>query len=58
MNCGRDAIFPIVDEIRKLLPEHRLLILPKPLQFASAANSLAITSQIVAVGPDHGLRLV
>jgi len=24
---GRDAILPIVDEIRKLLPEHRLLIL-------------------------------
>jgi molybdenum storage protein len=27
MDRGRDAILPIVDEIRKLLPEHRLLIL-------------------------------
>jgi molybdenum storage protein len=27
MDRGRDAILPIVDELRKLLPEHRLLIL-------------------------------
>jgi molybdenum storage protein len=27
MDRGREAILPIVDEIRKLLPEHRLLIL-------------------------------
>ena len=27
MDRGRDAILPVVDEIRKLLPEHRLLIL-------------------------------
>jgi molybdenum storage protein len=27
MDRGRDAILPLVDEIRKLLPEHRLLIL-------------------------------
>jgi molybdenum storage protein len=27
MDRGRDAILPIVEEIRKLLPEHRLLIL-------------------------------
>jgi molybdenum storage protein len=27
MDRGKDAILPIVDEIRKLLPEHRLLIL-------------------------------
>src|ERR1700744_414962 len=27
MDRGRDAIIPLVDEIRKLLPEHRLLIL-------------------------------
>ena len=27
MDRGHEAIFPIVDEIRKLLPEHRLLIL-------------------------------
>ncbi len=27
MDRGRDAILPIVDEIRKLLPEHRVLIL-------------------------------
>lgn len=27
MDRGRDAILPIVDEIRKLLPEHRLMIL-------------------------------
>jgi molybdenum storage protein len=27
MDRGRDAILPIVDEIRKILPEHRLLIL-------------------------------
>jgi molybdenum storage protein len=27
MDRGREAIIPIVDEIRKLLPEHRLLIL-------------------------------
>lgn len=27
LDRGRDAILPIVDEIRKLLPEHRLLIL-------------------------------
>ena len=27
MDRGRDAILPLVDELRKLLPEHRLLIL-------------------------------
>lgn len=27
MDRGRDAIIPVVDELRKLLPEHRLLIL-------------------------------
>ena len=27
MDRGRDAILPVVDELRKLLPEHRLLIL-------------------------------
>ena len=27
MDRGADAILPIVDELRKLLPEHRLLIL-------------------------------
>ena len=27
MDRGRDAILPIVDELRRLLPEHRLLIL-------------------------------
>jgi len=27
MDGGRDAILPLVDELRKLLPEHRLLIL-------------------------------
>src|SRR6201988_1551790 len=27
MDRGRDAIIPLVDEIRRLLPEHRLLIL-------------------------------
>jgi molybdenum storage protein len=27
MDRGRDAILPLVDEIRKFLPEHRLLIL-------------------------------
>lgn len=30
MDRGRDAILPIVDELRKLLPEHRLLILTGP----------------------------
>ena len=27
MDRGRDAILPVVDELRRLLPEHRLLIL-------------------------------
>src|SRR5690242_3855069 len=27
MDRGREAILPLVDELRKLLPEHRLLIL-------------------------------
>src|SRR5215510_13095752 len=30
MDRGRDAILPLVDELRKLLPEHRLLILTGP----------------------------
>jgi molybdenum storage protein len=30
MDRGADAILPIVDELRKLLPEHRLLILTGP----------------------------
>ena len=30
MDRGRDAILPLVDELRKLLPEHRLLILSGP----------------------------
>lgn len=30
MDRGRDAILPLVDELRRLLPEHRLLILTGP----------------------------
>src|SRR5256714_3079222 len=28
MDRGRDAILPLVDELRRALPEHRMLILP------------------------------
>ena len=46
MDRGRDAILPLVDELRKLLPEHRLLIL-------SGAGLRA--RHIYGVGLDLGL---
>jgi molybdenum storage protein len=46
MDRGRDAIIPLVDEIRKLLPEHRLLIL-------TGAGIRA--SHLYGVGLDLGL---
>jgi molybdenum storage protein len=46
MDRGRDAIVPLVDEIRKLLPEHRLLIL-------TGAGIRA--SHLYGVGLDLGL---
>jgi molybdenum storage protein len=46
MDRGRDAILPIVDEIRKLLPEHRLLIL-------TGAGIRA--RHVYGVGRDRGL---
>jgi molybdenum storage protein len=46
MDRGRDAIIPLVDEIRKLLPEHRMLIL-------TGAGIRA--SHLYGVGLDLGL---
>ena len=46
MDRGRDAILPLVDEIRKLLPEHRLLLL-------TGAGIRA--SHLYGVGLDLGL---
>jgi molybdenum storage protein len=46
MDRGRDAILPLVDELRKLLPEHRLLIL-------SGAGIRA--RHVYSVGLDLGL---
>jgi len=46
MDRGRDAILPLVDELRKLLPEHRLLIL-------SGAGLRA--RHVYSVGLDLGL---
>ena len=48
MDRGRDAILPLVDELRKLLPEHRLLIL-------TGAGIRARHLYGVGVGLDLGL---